>query len=111
VGARCESNLQQSRVAAFSLALELSSRDRFAGHRHRVGEPTVRASTDEHDTSSDGHEFLYDVLYGMPDAQHPIPEPSLLATDPGAEKQAPGPVRAGAAQPPSAHASGPLRRS
>ena len=43
------------------------------------------------DTGTDGQEFLFDMLYGMPDRYGEVPEPSYVATAPGAERQAPRP--------------------
>ncbi len=43
------------------------------------------------DTGTDGQEFLFDMLDGMPSDDPAIPEPNYVATAPGAEQQAPRP--------------------
>lgn len=60
-----------------------------------LGSPASAQAQDSNDTnedtSSDGQEFLFDVLYGMPGGES-IAEPSDLATAPGAEQQAAAPL-------------------
>jgi hypothetical protein len=43
------------------------------------------------DTGTDGQEFLFDMLYGMPSDEPAIPDSNYVATAPGAEQQAPRP--------------------
>lgn len=52
----------------------------------------ARAQDTDQDTSDDGQEFLFDVLYGMPSSEDPIIGESMLSTAPGAEQQAPTPM-------------------
>jgi len=52
----------------------------------------AQAQETNRDTTDDGREFLFDLLYGMPGRQEAVSGPSLLATDPGVEQQAPTPV-------------------
>ena len=55
--------------------------------------PSVaRAQETNRDTASDGQEFLFDVLYGMPSSGDPVIGESMLSTDPGAEQQARTPM-------------------
>jgi hypothetical protein len=55
------------------------------------GPPSARAQNTNQDTTDDSQQFLFDLLYGMPDREQPLVGDSLLATDPGAEQQAPTP--------------------
>jgi hypothetical protein len=57
-----------------------------------ISPPSARAQNTNQDTTDDGQAFLFDVLYGMPDREEPLVGDSRLATDPGAEQQAPTPV-------------------
>jgi hypothetical protein len=57
-----------------------------------INPPSARAQTTNQDTTDDGQAFLFDLLYGMPDREEPLVGDSQLATDPGAEQQAPRPL-------------------
>jgi hypothetical protein len=50
------------------------------------------AGATNEDAGTDGQEFLFDLLYGMPSRDPEVPEPSYVATAPGAEQQAPRPA-------------------
>jgi hypothetical protein len=53
--------------------------------------PAQNTDATNADTGTDGQEFLFDMLYSMP-SREPVPDPSYVATAPGAEQQAPRPV-------------------
>jgi len=50
--------------------------------------PPASAQAENRDASDDGEVFRNEVLYGMPGRQAPSAEPNVVATAPGAERQA-----------------------